>query len=192
MTYGIGLCGAHRTGKTTLAKAWARHSSLEMVETTTSAIFTQHGINPAQPMDFATRLWIQDKILTAAEEIWRAHATNFITDRTPLDMLAYTLADVRGDSAVDDQQLSHYMTRCFQATNTFFSYLMVVQPGIPLVAAHGKAALHNGYIEHLNTLIIGLCGDEDQLTAFTVMPRATLDLNERCKLLTKKCPLPLT
>ncbi len=188
---GIGLCGAHRTGKTTMAVQCAKVYPVTLVETTTSAVFAAHGLSPSEPMDFAKRLWIQGKVLAAAEEIWQQQDALFITDRTPLDMLAYTLADVQGKTSMDATILESYIHRCFSATAIFFSRLLVVQPGIPLIAAQGKAALNVGYIEHLNSLIIGFCGDERQLVAFDVLPRFVIDLDERCVWLANKCSLPV-
>jgi hypothetical protein len=34
--------------------------------------------------------------------------------------------------------------------------VMIVQPGIPIVPAPGKASLNTAYIEHLNLLALGL------------------------------------
>ncbi len=96
MQKGLGLCGSHRTGKTTLAQMFAEEYDLDFVVTTTSEVFAEHGLKPSSPMDFTTRLWIQDKIISAAEKIWSGCDTPFITDRTPLDMLAYTLGDIQG------------------------------------------------------------------------------------------------
>ncbi len=187
---GIGLCGSHRTGKTTTAKKLADDNDIPFVETTTSAVFAKHDLKPSSPMDFSTRLWIQDKVLEAAEEIWSQHR-HFITDRTPLDMLAYTLGDIQGRTQIEFEALEHYITRCFESCNRYFSRLCVVQPGIPLIAAPGKAALNEAYIEHLNTLVLGLCLDERQQTPFSVMPRKCIAISERCLFIQEKCFTPL-
>ena len=187
---GIGLCGAHRTGKTTMASCCAKQYELLLVETTTSSVFAQHGLDPSAPMDFNQRLWIQDKVIAAAEQVWQQADSAFITDRTPLDMLAYTLAEVQGDTVYEAGELQAYTQRCFAAVNRYFSSLVVVQPGIDLVEEAGKAALHRGYIEHLNSLIIGFCADERQQLPAHVMPRALLDLQQRCQWLAEKCSLP--
>ncbi len=187
---GVGLCGSHRTGKTTTAKKLAHDNDIPFVETTTSAVFAEHGLKPSSPMDFSTRLWIQDKVLAAAEEIWAQHR-QFITDRTPLDMLAYTLGDIQGRTQVEFAALEHYVERCFAATNQYFGHLCVVQPGIPLIAAPGKAALNDAYIEHLNTLVLGLCLDERQQVPFAVMPRNCIAITERCLFIEEKCFTPL-
>ena len=191
MQKGIGLCGSHRTGKTTLAREIAGQENLEFVVTTTSEVFVANGLKPSSPMEFDTRLWIQDKILTAAEEVWGACDGAFITDRTPLDMLAYTLGDIQGIVTVEFPPLQQYMKRCFQATNRYFASLCVVQPGIKLVPAPGKAALNHAYIEHLNTLVLGLCVDERSTVPFHLLPRKTTDLHKRCVFLIQNSLPPL-
>jgi AAA domain len=155
----LGLCGAHRTGKTTLAIALASRLSIPFVRTTTSQVFAQLGLDPAEPMDFKTRLFVQNHVLDAAEQVWQESASPFVSDRTPIDMIAYTLGDIQGKTEVDFDLLSQYIDRCFASTNQFFQNLAIIQPGIPLVYETGKAALNAAYIEHINILVIGLCHD---------------------------------
>lgn len=155
----LGLCGAHRTGKTTLAIAISTDLNLPFVRTTTSQVFAQLGLDPAEPMDFKTRLFVQNHVLDAAEQVWQNSATPFVSDRTPIDMIAYTLGDIQGKTEVDFDLLSQYIDRCFASTNQFFQNLAIIQPGIPLVYEEGKAALNAAYIEHINILVIGLCND---------------------------------
>ena len=155
----LGLCGAHRTGKTTLAITIASHLNIPFVRTTTSQVFAQLGLDPAEPMDFKTRLFVQNHVLDAAEQVWQNSAVPFVSDRTPIDMIAYTLGDIQGKTEVDFDLLSQYIDRCFASTNQFFQNLAIIQPGIPLVYEDGKAALNAAYIEHINILVIGLCSD---------------------------------
>ncbi|ELS34776.1 MULTISPECIES: AAA family ATPase [Pseudanabaena] len=155
----LGLCGAHRTGKTTLAIALADRLHIPFVRTTTSQVFARLGLDPAEPMDFNTRLFVQNHVLDAAEQVWQDAATPFISDRTPIDMIAYTLGDIQGKTEVDFDLLNQYIDCCFASTNQFFQNLAIIQPGIPLIYEEGKAALNAAYIEHINTLVIGLCRD---------------------------------
>jgi len=179
MRYAIGLCGAHRTGKTTLALQLAKRCALPFARTSTTEVFAQNGLNPAHIMDFATRLWIQKKVLHAAQAVWRQYPQGFVTDRTPLDFISYTLADIQGHQTVDSQQLAHYIALCFTAMNEHFSHIIAVQPGIPLVYEAGKAALSEAYIEHLNTLILGLGYDERTQCPVWVIPRNCTALEQR-------------
>jgi len=176
-----GLSGAHRTGKTTLAKAVAGKMGLTFIETSTSAIFKELGLDPAATFDFAERLRIQDIILDRTVKQYAAHAgTASITDRTPLDMLAYTMSEALGTMRPEDEEaFDSYTTRCFEATNNWFSTICVIQPGIPLVAAPGKAAMSRGYMEHLNSLILGFSADPRLTAPHFYVPRRNLALEDR-------------
>ncbi len=175
----LGLCGAHRTGKTTLAIALSSHLNIPFVRTTTSQVFAQLGLDPAEPMDFQTRLFVQNHVLDAAEQGWQNSATPFVSDRTPIDMIAYTLGDIQGKTEVDFDLLSQYIDRCFASTNQFFQNLAIIQPGIPLVYEEGKAALNAAYIEHINILVIGLCSDRRLKTNVFCNARNAIDLEAR-------------
>jgi hypothetical protein len=175
----IGVCGSHRTGKTTLAEAFSQRTGMPFLKTVTSKVFQQYGINPSMPMDFKKRLGIQHKILDAAEKIWKAEEAQFITDRTPLDMMAYTLADIQGTTEVNFDELEGYLARCIDVTNTFFALLVLVQPGIPLMHEEGKAALNEGYLEHLNYMILGLCNDDRVKGTFLYLHRTMTSLDDR-------------
>jgi hypothetical protein len=175
----LGLCGAHRTGKTTLAIAISSHLNIPFVRTTTSQVFAQLGLDPAEPMDFQTRLFVQNHVLDAAEQVWQESARPFISDRTPIDMIAYTLGDIQGKTEVDFNLLSQYIDRCFASTNQFFQNLAIIQPGIPLVYEDGKAALNAAYIEHINILVIGLCSDRRLKTNVFCNARDVINLKTR-------------
>lgn len=175
----IGLCGSHRTGKTTLAEEISRRTGMPCVMTGTSDVFREHGLDPSMPIEFDKRLWIQHKVLDAAEKLWETEARQFITDRTPLDMAAYTLADIQGSTDVKFEELQAYLDRCFSATNRIFRILVLIQPGIPLMHEEGKAALNQAYLEHLNALILGLCHDNRVKPSFVYLNREVTTMEER-------------
>jgi predicted ATPase len=175
----IGLCGSHRTGKTTLAMALAARSGKSVLKTQTSAVFAAQGLDPAQVMNFKTRLWIQGLILEDAQNLWKNQSHSFIADRTPLDMLAYTLADIQGATEVDYVALQAYSARCFALSNQFFPHIVILPPAIPLVHETGKAALNPAYIEHLHTVMLGLAHEENLKSKLLLMPRAVMNLDAR-------------
>jgi hypothetical protein len=181
----IGLCGGHRTGKSTLAKAIAPRMGIPFVGTTTSQVFEQMGLDPATPMDFPTRLRVQHQVLIAAEKVWQSESKPFITDRTPIDMMAYTLGDILGTTEVNFCELEDYIQRCFSSANQYFDWLVIVQPGIPLVYEPGKAALNQAYIEHIHTLVLGLCSDRRLNCRSYCLERHATDLEERIQIILK-------
>lgn len=175
----FGLCGAQRTGKTRLATAFAEKANIPFVRTTVSAVFAQHGIDPSRPMDTQTRMFIQERVWEASEEIWRSTQGPWITDRTPLDLLAYAMVDIQGDTAFDAAYLERYTGRCMTVVREVFGAIALVQPGIKLVYEPGKGALNPAYIEHINLLLLGagaMCGPS---VDFLAMPRELLDLQAR-------------
>ena len=177
----LGLCGAHRTGKTTLAIALASDLNIPFVRTTTSQVFAELGLDPAEPMDFKTRLFVQNHVLDAAEKVWQNSPSPFVSDRTPIDMIAYTLGDIQGKTEVDFDLLNQYIDRCYASTNQFFQNLAIIQSGIPLVYEQGKAALNPSYIEHINVLVIGLCQDSRIKANVFCNPREAIALDLRIR-----------
>lgn len=181
----IGLCGAHRVGKTTLARAVAEKLGVEFIETSASAVFKLMGLDPAKTYDFSTRLAVQENILESFEAVYAEHSAKSlcITDRTPLDLMAYTLAEAIGETVLPEDQarLTKYMARCIEVTNRRFCSLIVVQPGIALVHEEGKAALNNGYIEHLNAIVLGLSVDERVTVPHFYLPRSMTGIKDRVR-----------
>jgi hypothetical protein len=174
----VGFCGAHRTGKTELAGAVAAALGVNFIETTTSAVFASAGIAPSAVKDFGERMRIQPKVLDSAEALWRGE-TIYVTDRTPIDMLAYTLADIQGGTRADPEAVAAYAERCFKSANRHFDLLVLVQPGITIVDAPGKAAPNPAYIEHFNSLAMGLLSDERLQVPHKVLRRSITRLVDR-------------
>lgn len=178
----IGLCGAHRTGKTSLARLYAQKHGIPFLETSVSAIWRDLGYDPSQTYDFNTRLIVQEEILKRVDAIYAERAgEEFITDRTPLDMAAYTLADAIGDRVppMSQKRLKAYIGACFESTNKRFGMVCLIQPGIPLVDEPGKAVMNEAYIEHLNSLIFGLTVDERVQSQHFYMPRGIVNMDDR-------------
>ena len=176
----LGLFGAHRVGKSTLAQAYSESTGCAFVQTTTSQVFARRGIDPSESLSFEERLSIQHDILEEAVLQWSACPEFFVTDRTPIDYMMYTLADIQGDTAPDyKEELAYYMEACFEALNKYFSTVILIQPGIPLVHEPGKAALNPLYIEHCNSLARGLAYDERCQVSTYYLKRSTLDLSDR-------------
>ncbi|MEI9600046.1 AAA family ATPase [Moellerella wisconsensis] len=93
--FGLGLTGAQGTGKTTLAKALSEKTGVPYFDANVRGIIKKHGFNLREPMSVLDRFKMQTLI---AKELFEGYPDeNFITDRTPVDVIAYTMAYVPPD-----------------------------------------------------------------------------------------------
>lgn len=181
----IGLTGAHRAGKSRLAKEFSElRKQFAFLQTSASQVFKDMGLNPAVEYPFDVRMDIQEKILEVTASQYRAMlGQSFIADRTPIDMLAYTLAEVRPENLTPElnARLEKYAANCINLTNEIFAILVIVQPGIPVVAEEGKASLTPMYVEHIAHLIMGITASESVHAAHFFIPRRMLAMEKRIK-----------
>ncbi|MPS48494.1 AAA family ATPase [Methylobacillus sp.] len=179
----IGLTGCHRTGKTTLAKAYAEEHGVVFCPTKTTEVFERLGMDPKAEYPLEQRLDIQEAILESLIEQYIACGERvFITDRTPLDLAAYTLTEVyRGVEMTPETEdrLRHYINRCFDLTNLWFGLIMLIKPGIPAEEGVLKGPNSYGYVEHYAAVIMGLVSDERTAVNHFYMKSTVLDLQER-------------
>lgn len=184
----IGLCGAHRVGKSTLAEAFARQQNIPFVRTDVAGILRTLGVDPKADISIEGRLATQEAILYGLTEQYK-HAesltTLWITDRTPIDLASYMLADVQRATMADNPELAamvnRYVDRCIEVANAHFATIVLVNPGIQVVEAEGKAPGCPAYMEHLTMLQAGLMLREDLRTPHFMLPRSMTDLQARVK-----------
>lgn len=183
----IGLCGSQRTGKSTLARAFSIQEGIPFVETGASATFARLGFDPKVDYPLDTRLDIQRHILDDLDKAYASAGRDFITDRTPIDAVAYLLADVQrqNTSAAQARLITDYMKDCSSVTNGHFTTLVVVQPGIPIIEEAGKAPANIAYMEHISALVMGLVVSELILPSHYYIPRTMTNMGERLRCLKK-------
>jgi predicted ATPase len=183
----LGLAGASGTGKTTLAKLFAERTGLLFIPSSIGNVFEEINYDPTVDYPFAIRAKIQELILATHEKAYAKADRMFVSDRTPLDFIAYTLADVRRENLDTEQTqwMLNYMTRCFEVTNRYFGAIAVIQPGIQISNNDDKLRpLNPAYAEHLNSLIIGLVGDRRLTTRKFCFERSVIELEKRFSILT--------
>ena len=97
------IAGSHRSGKTTLAKALAADLGIEFLETKVSDVFKEFGLDPKADLPFAARMTVQEKILRSLEVQYELRrGKQYIADRSPFDVLGYTMADIKRDTLDED------------------------------------------------------------------------------------------
>lgn len=176
----IGYCGAHRTGKTTLAKKSAEYYGKTFVPTEVGNLLQSLKVDPISlqhaSYDFfldvqkQTIDYLCDMAKTLSEQASKSETTDTVlhdadsvifVDRTPLDALAYTQAffSSKDFEYLRNNPLFHnHMEECEQAAfdaMKYFDAIFVVQPGIEVRPEHNKALPDVAYMEQLNKLMIG-------------------------------------
>jgi len=186
----LALVGAHRTGKSTLARAFAQRNDVPFVQTGATEVFKALGLDPKAEYPIAERISIQAAILSAFEAQWvdaMSRSTFFISDRSPIDLASYLLADVTRQTLAGQplvaEAVNHYVTRCIESANRFFATIVLVQPGIPLVEEEGKAPACPAYMEHLNALQLGLLTDVRLEARNYTIRRSCVDIDLRVQAL---------
>ena len=178
----ISLAGSHRSGKTTLAKAYAEEFGLQFLPTQSSQVFKRLGLDPQSDYRFSDRLFIQNEILMDAIDIYKSASTNrCITDRSPIDMLAYMMADIQRETLTksEDLRFMDYMHKCIETANRYISVLIILSPGIEVVEDETKAPVTFGYIQHISSLIKGISLNESiEMPKYYIGNRVT-DLSKR-------------
>lgn len=182
---GIGLSGAHRTGKTTVARAFAEANSCPLILSSATQVAKDMGIKVDIGMPMSERLAFQEEVLRRFTQVYEESSGGglFIADRTPLDFAAYLLTDwhpALPDGNDYNDEIVDYVRRCMEVTERYFYLVSVIQPGIEYVTGDGKPAKNELYQELMNTTLIGLGSDLRVRNHFYLMPRQVTNNLERC------------
>lgn len=183
----IGLAGAHRTGKTTLAQAYAGKRSAHFHQMDTAKLMAKHGYDSSnQTMDFKDKLRAQELLLheyyDSLTELRMSEHKLIITDRTPLDLATYLLIRVGPEESEEySAEIIKYIRHCIAMANTFYTGITVTQPGIPLISDSKSAAASMAYIEHYNSIILGLTHHDLNQSPIQILSRLDIDLGTRVR-----------
>lgn len=156
----FGLTGAHRSGKTTLARTVARELDIEFYETSTSEVARKLGFDAVGVMTLSQRLQLQQGLLeNHLNEISR-RSRPLITDRTPLDYMGYMLCEVDMQSHLKLTEeelfaLGEFMVNCLEKMRENFDYAFYTQPLPEYDIADGKPAANPAYQLHHDICVLG-------------------------------------
>lgn len=176
---GVGFTGAHRTGKTTLARKLAEDREINLVTSIAGNLIQEMGLSPTE-MSWPDRIHYQAILLRRFENFYKAQTEPFMTDRTPLCLATYLLMDL---PPVNHPEIMHfvngYVEHAMRLTQRYFVTVGLVQPGIKYVEEEGKPAFDSARQEKFNFIMRGLITDDRLYCDKYIIPREMTDLEER-------------
>lgn len=185
----LGLIGAHRVGKSTLMNSL---DGFDKVQISIGDMQKSIGYDSSkQDYSFKDRMIIQKRLLslfkdkllriTHTTRVIRSVSKVVVTDRTPLDLIGYTLNSFPENSTNEEQVwLRNYIQACIDLTNEFYTNIVLIQPGIPLVKDNDTSAECDPvFIERLNAIYLSYLMDNRVKPNTYAMPRDLTDLAER-------------
>lgn len=184
----IGLAGAQGTGKSTLAKRLAIKYGYEFIDAGVGELMSKLGVVVGRQMPLFERLQVQ---LAVAHHIAdKSHGSgSFVMDRTPLDVMAYTIDlfhqvnDARCVALFEEIQ-----EVCWQTAITNYNVIIGLRPGIELSQEdkdrEQRGSLDPLYVRRIDALVCGELnnlnlskGKRDLLVGF--VPQSLTDLDAR-------------
>lgn len=170
----FGITGAHKSGKTTLAKAVAAKWGMTYVDVKLSEVNRAFGVSPNEIIPFAHRLEVQRNIVSHCINLFSDAEENYIADRTFLDVAAYTLSYMpHVISDIESETVKMIVDLCYQSQAAFFDKTVIVGNSFetaPEPDNSGKAAFSWAWNFQLQTLIRGLVINSSMKCPVSFMP----------------------
>jgi len=156
----IGLSGPHKSGKTTLAKAYARRWNLDYVDMNIRGVLKSFGVSPNEELNFPRRLEIQENLVSHFHNMLSYRNRSYITDRTYMDIAAMTLSFMPHTiTALEGESVAAHLNRCYDGQSQLFNNLIVMgnafEPPVDTSNPH-KATYNWAWNFQIEALIKGL------------------------------------
>jgi hypothetical protein len=184
----IGFAGAHRTGKTTLAKEVAKSTGIRFFETNVSQapVWKEIHASPSDSFTFSERVEIQHRLMDYLGYQYAAQTEEaYVVDRTPLDILGYLFANLDHTcSNLWSDSAKSLITRSIYLVDNFFDRIFLVQPGIQTVVESGKTGkvfLSWSYQIAINNNIMAFGINHFDSKKFVIIPQNVLELEKRLR-----------
>jgi hypothetical protein len=151
----FGFAGAHRSGKTTLAKAVAETLGIHFHPFGISEKAKLMGYNSVSDLPIEERIKLQEALLDMHLDEVDDLPRPCITDRTPLDMIGYMMAEVTMHNTTEamGDRIHKYMEQCLKATKTNFDMVIVTRP-LPIFELDPKSPPPNLAYQWQHQLIV--------------------------------------
>ncbi|MDC9581929.1 AAA family ATPase [Xenorhabdus sp. PR6a] len=188
----LGLCGAQGSGKTTLAKTFSEQTGVPYFDAGVRHILKRNGFDCRAEMTLPEYFRMQK---TVCKELFASYPTeSFVTDRTPIDVMAYTLAYVPPTISTDTKEgydielgLTDIISELRLATEKHFSNIVMARGTFvsgQTDTRTDRASVHLGYRLKIESLIEGEMRRFSEFTntagvVFQVIPSHIQDLSKR-------------
>lgn len=159
----IGFCGAHRVGKSTLARQIATIYGLPLLSSSAGAVAKRHDFDMACHNRLDTGIAMQVEQLDEMIEGIEANPAGFVSDRTPLDAAAYLLADATASAGatISRETTIVYVEKAMALTQKHFDVVILIPPAITFEPLDGKPPFNVAYQEHHHMLVRGMLFDDE-------------------------------
>ncbi|PHM69523.1 AAA family ATPase [Xenorhabdus sp. KJ12.1] len=189
----LGLTGAQGSGKSTLAKTFSEQIGIRYFDANVRGILKRNGFDCRSEMTLKQYFNMQE---TVVHELYSSYPDeSFITDRTPIDVMAFTLAYVpptivegSEDGKSIEFSLLDILTESRLAVTQHFSHIILVHGGFKVdeedMKRKDRASMHLGYRMKLESLIEGELGRFSNFSStkgveFRMIPRDMTGLQRR-------------
>lgn len=125
----LAFSGPSSSGKSTLAREVAKICDLPYLAFPTTEIVAELGLSPVTSHAIEDRLRVQQHILDRFWEISQEHQRPFVTDRSPLDFVAYMLGEISMHSASDElgQRVNAFVDEALMIADRSFLAIFTVR-----------------------------------------------------------------
>jgi len=181
-----GLTGASGTGKTTLGRELSKRLGIPFLPTSITEMAADLGLpSPVAQLNLNDRTVLQVELLTAMCKFLESLPHPCIIDRTPLDLLAYMLAEVHmhahiGASETLIKVINDYSLYCVGIAKRFLTVIYCLEP-LPTYEVDSKRPAWNpAYHRHVQCLIKGAMMELSSFVPYFTVP--AMPLEERAEL----------
>lgn len=181
----IGLSGYHGCGKSTLMKAFAKKNGFQTIPSVANRVFDRYGLSQASNLDLATRMKVQEEILERQIDAYidppePSWCNQYIADRTPMDMMAYTHLAFR--NATDKHHQYHalqarrsaYTDLCVTASRRHFDFVVMIPFVIPF-----EDSIKRPTFDECQKKLFEIALEFSGLSSIIFMPRDILAVEDR-------------
>lgn len=153
----ICISGPSGVGKSTLAQEISKVYKIPFITTSTKPLWDRYKIKTHKELiertliDPAWGLDFQDEVLGYRID-QLVGVDEFITDRAPLDNLAYYL--MQNSHSSTEEQTSRYITKCKDALNIFTGIIVIPFTDEIVLENDGKRVANKYYQEYTNSVFV--------------------------------------